>query len=237
LNDKGKDLSMSIKKSMLALAVAAFAAMGLASSATAATDGVVRDVTNNAIIPNGTVQHAVGWAKYVNEENESVECHATSNLTSTGTEGKTGHTTFEVPDVSKCTTSGSLLGPCTVVSVTPTNGPYHVTVTPTDFDVTGTIVIHTDFDGPFCLVDETTLTFSAITLTPTKTGNRAVTGTTIKLGATAAAGDPIAGVHLEGSGEVHIKNVFGGETTEPVTATGELAVTGTNTCTWKLAAS
>jgi hypothetical protein len=230
---------MSIRKSMLALAVAAFAAMGLASSATAATDGVVRHVTNNAIIPDKTVQHAVGWAKYVTPENESVECHVTSNLTSTGTTGTTGHTTFEVPDVSKCTTKGGILGACTVSKVTPTNQPFHVTVTPTDFDVTNTgggeIVLHTEFSGFFCAVDETTLTFPGITLTPTKTGNRAVTGTTIKLGETAKAGDPIAGVLLGGTGIVHVTDVFGGDTTENVTASGELAVTGTNLCTWKLA--
>jgi hypothetical protein len=232
---------MSTKKSMLALAVAAFAAMGLASSATAVTDGVVRHVTNNAIIPNGTVQHAVGWARYVNEENESVECHVTSNLTSTGTEGKTGHATFEAPDVSKCTTWGGEWGACTVTSVTATNQPFHVTVTPTDFAVTNTgggeIVVDTQFSGFFCPILELTFTFPSVTLTPTKTGNRAVTGSTIKLGETAKAGDPVAGFLLAAGGIAHVTDVFGGNTTDHMTLTGELAVTGTNACTWKLAVS
>jgi hypothetical protein len=219
---------MSIKKSLLTLAVTALALMGFASSAMAATDGVVRD-TNGSIIANGATLHAVGFAKF-SASVGSYECHVTGTLKATGTTGSTGEvvagTGFTVPDKTKCTGTGFLAG-CLLASQVTKNLPYHVTATLTDLDVTGSIVLVNHYAS--CIITEQTLTFGEITLTPLKTGSETVTGTGGKLGGT-ALGDEIAGVEISGGGTVQP----GGLT---VTASGKLELTSPERCTYKLAAS
>jgi hypothetical protein len=239
---------MSIKKSMLAGAVTALALMGLASSATA-SGGVVRHVVSpNGIVPSGTKTHYAGWAKFASGSG-SYQCHVTSASEATGIAGNTALVTqFTVPDTTKCTGGGFASG-CQLETHSTTAGgkivsatnPLHITATPTDFDVTdpsgGKIVLHNKYKG-FCLLSgsEVTLTFSSITLKPLETGTPdPVTGTAGRLdqGNTAETGDPIVGVEIEGTGELHRPGVVG----EHVVASGELEITDVNRCTWKLVTS
>jgi hypothetical protein len=218
---------MSIKKSLLAMAVTALALMGFASSSMAATDGVIKD-TNGSLIANGATLHAVGFAKFTASVG-SFQCHVTGTIEATGATGTTGDVKqFNVPNLANCTGTGFLAG-CILVHQTTTNLPYHVTVTPTDLDVTGSIVLHNHYSN--CIITEQTLTFSeGITLTPLKTGTDVVTGTSGKLGTTAAVGDEIAGVEISGNGTVNPGGLA-------VTASGKLELTSPERCTYKLAAS
>jgi hypothetical protein len=225
---------MKISKSLFAIAATLIATMGLASSAMA-SGGVVRDVTTNAIIPNGTKTEYKGWAKFTGGLG-AFTCHVVSTSEATGTAGNTGKVTkFEANGTENCSGSGFLAG-CTLESHSTTNLPYHVTVTKEDLDVTGTIVLHNKYKGFLCPLngEEVTLTFSAITLTPLKTGTTAVTGTSNKLGGTSKPGEPIAGFDISGNGEIHRETT--GET-EAITASGELEVSDANRCTWKIATS
>ena len=232
---------MSIKKSMLALAVAAMATMAFASSAMA-TDGKFRDVTGTAEMGANRELHAVGWAKFETGAG-SYECHVTAIVKSTN--ASTGTVTkFDVPDTTKCT-GKELLNGCKLTAHEPTNLPWHVTVTDNGrIDITGNIVIHIKYSN--CLAKEVTLTFEEIQLTPLATGERVVTGTSNKLGGTAVLNEPIAGFEVDGSkidtepvtkGTAHVKDIFGGEKTEEATPTGELELTEADRCTWEISAS
>jgi len=232
---------MSIKKSLLAVAVLAISMMGFASAASAA-DGTITDVTNGAPIPAGTTLHLVGWVKFAGGLG-SIECHATSVVKATREfagegEGHTGEVTnFSVPDLTKCTKAGGLT-PCTLTNVTTDNLPYHATVTPTDFDVTagvlmGPITITNTFTGGFCLITGTSkLTFpNGVTLRPLITGVHGFTNTSGRLGGTAAAGEPIAGVELSAGGVIDKPS----GATESITASGEFELSElTKRCTYKL---
>jgi hypothetical protein len=236
-NNTERNIEMRTKMSLIAAAAMALALMGFASSALAATDGVVRDVTDNSIIPENRELHFVGFARFdVPSVGANYRCHVTSVVKITGATGTTGHVkVFTVPDKTKCTGGGTLAN-CTLTAFSNnTEGatPWHVTATPTDFDVTGNIVINNTFGGPFCLVSgsSATLTFSAITLKPLKTGANGATGTANHLGTTAAAGEPIAGAEIEGTGTVS------GAVSGEAKASGELELTEPDRCTWKLASS
>jgi hypothetical protein len=220
--------NMSIRKSLIATAAMALAMMGLASSAMAATDGVIRDVTTNGIVPLNHETRFKGWARF-GSESGGTKCHSESVAKATNSTGTTGTASFVVPSVAATACTSEIPG-CTLTAVEVTNSPYHMTVTPTDIDVTGNIVIHNKYTGTFCFFKEITIEFSSITLKPLNTTNaRSVTNTNNKIGNTAAAGEPIAGVELSGTG------------TSPqvgkVEATGEMEVTGADLCTWKIAAS
>jgi hypothetical protein len=222
---------MSIKKSLLALAVTAIAMMGFASSAMA-VDGVVRHVETEEEIPANRELHFVGNAEFSLAGVGGMVCHVTS--IAKVTTGSTGHVTnFSVPNVANCHgTNGA--NTCELESVTVTNLPYHITATPTDFDVTGNIVIHNKFKTtalcPFS-GEENTLTFSSITLKALKTGTNTVTGTANHLGTTAASGEPIAGAELEGLGVIDRPAQFA------VTAGGKLELSEPDRCTWMLVSS
>jgi hypothetical protein len=230
-----RTIEMSVKKNLLALAIMAMATVAFASSAMAGT-GRVLDVNTGAPIPENHQLHYVGWAKF-SSGTGSYTCHVTAVIKATGTAGATGQVTqFTVPDTSKCTGTGSESG-CKLKGYIATNLPYHVTptaggvVAQPDFDVTGNIVIHKEYEN--CFVKGTTLTFSEITLIPLKTGTTVATGTAGKLGTTAKEGEPIAGVELSGIGEYHLLDFFS-ETTGAVTASGELELAAADRCTWKL---
>jgi hypothetical protein len=239
---------MSIKKSLLTLAVLALAMMGLASSAMA-SGGVVRDVKTNELIPVGRELHLVGWAKFENGLG-GFECHVTSIIKTTANEvtgvneGNTAHvTTFTVPDTTKCKGSG-FVGPCELETHNSTTTgakneeTWDVTATKEDFDVkpfhgATVLTIHEKFKtNAFCAFsgEEITLTFSEITLTPLKTGKREVTNTANTLGETAKPGEEIAGVKISGKGTLDTAN--GGK--DEIEATGELELTEADRCTWKL---
>ena len=233
---------MSIKKSMLALAVAAMATMAFASSAMA-TDGVFRDVTGTTEMGANRELHMIGWMKFLTTPRGSYECHVTAIVKSTT--ASTGTVTnLTVPDTTKCTGTGLLNG-CKLKAHEPTNLPWHVTVTDNGrIDITGNIVIHIKYSN--CLAKEVTLTFEEIQLTPLATGERVVTGTSNKLGGTAVLNEPIAGFEVDGSkidtepvtkGTAHVKDIFGGEKTEEATPTGELELTEADRCTWEISAS
>jgi hypothetical protein len=191
----------------------------------AVTDGVVRDVSDNSMI---WLRHEVrlkGWTRFGSEAGGTT-CHSESIATATNSNGTTGNASFLVPSVSSTACTSEIPG-CTLTSVQVTNSPYHLTVTPTDFDVTGSIVIHNQYTGTFCFFKEITVEFSEITVKPLNTTNkRIVTNTGNNLGNTAAAGEPISGVEISGSG------------TSPqvgkVEASGELEITGADRCTWKI---
>jgi len=235
---------MSIKKSMLALAVAAMATMAFASSAMA-TDGKFRDVSGTAEMGANRELHAVGWVSFVTSAPSSYQCHVTAIVKSTN--ASTGTLTkFDAPDTTKCTGTGVFNG-CKLKAHEPTNLPWHVTVTDNGrIDITGNIVIHLKYSS--CLAPEVTLTFEEIQLTPLATGERAVTGTSNKLGGTAVLNEPIAGFEVDGSkvdevpgpvtpGTAHVKDIFGGEKTEEAILTGELELTEADRCTWEISAS
>jgi hypothetical protein len=230
---------MSIKKSLLAVAATALALMGVVSSASAATDGVIRDTPGGGIIEDGRELHGVGWASFTGEsEPHGIECHVTSVVKVTGSTGTTGHVSnFSVPNTKNCTGKGVFSG-CIFNSVTSKNLPWHFTVTPNDFDVTPPagkeIEVEISVSGLFC-PPVVVLTLPSVTLKPLKTGTDGVTGTAGHLakGKTTAAGEAIAGVELEGKGKVHMEP-FG---TLNMTVAGELELTAPDRCTWKIAAS
>ena len=231
---------MSIKKSLLALIVAAMATMAFASPALA-TDGVLRDTNGGtAPIPENTALHLIGWTKFATP-NASFECHVTSTIKAVGTTGNTGSVTvFTIPDTTKCK-GGGLLAGCTVMSHESKNLPYHATVTSNGrLDITGTIEIHSTYVSG-CLAKTTLLTLSEVTLIPLKTGERVVTGTEGRLGVTANLNEPIAGFELTGftaKGEVHIVDAFNHAFTEKLTAvSGEFEIAGTERCTYEITAS
>jgi hypothetical protein len=228
---------MKIKKSSLTVTAAALVGMVLASPATA-FDGVMRDVTNNSIIPNGTTTHYVGWMKYSGGLG-SFACHVTINSEAAGFGSTANVTAFTIPSTALCSGSG-FLGGCQLETHSETRLPYYLTVTSTDFDLTSGyavlgIEIHEKYKGLFCPLagEGVTLTFSSITLTPLKTGTTTATGTSGKLGGTANTGEPIAGVEISGNGSIDREE--GSE--EAITVSGELEVDGLNRCTWKLATS
>jgi hypothetical protein len=235
---------MSIKKSLLALAVLALAMMGFASSAMA-EGGHIRDVKTGLPPEAGREFHFVGWAKFETGAG-SLECHVTAVLVATGTEGKTGHVkTFTVPDTTKCKKGGGIAN-CTFKShEATTTGPngeetWDVTATKEDFDLTsstGVIVIHNKFEGFGCPSEITLTIEESITLRPLKTGVKIVTNTQNTLGETAKNGDPIAGIefHVEKSKKstADVKTIFG-TTKEELTVAGELELTEADRCTWEL---
>jgi hypothetical protein len=231
---------MSTKKSLIAIAAMALSLMGFASTATAST-GVIRHVTApNGIIPANTELHAVGWAKFSSSFG-NFECHVTSNIKAVGANGTTGEvTSFNIPNTANCTGGGALAG-CTLTSHTPTNLPWHATVTGPvaggttpagDIDLTDAagIIIHNKFSGGFFCPANLELKFAnGITLVPLKTGATKITGgVNAVMGGTAALNDPIAGIEITGSGTSNLGNV---------TASGELELTAPGRCTWKIAAS
>jgi hypothetical protein len=236
---------MSIKKSLIALAAMAIALMGFASTAMAVVDGKIRDVTSTSTeIPNNQELHFVGAAKFSNTSTppESHECHVTLVVKTTALGGSTGQVTnFTIPNTANCTGTGVYNG-CTLTSHSTTNLPYAVTTTATDFDVTGTIVIHHVFSG--CIVEKTTLTFSGITLKPLSTTNKAAAtntagnlGDTATAGTSSADGHAISGVELSGTGQGHA-TVFGFESSENVTLSGKLELSeAANRCTWYLSSN
>jgi hypothetical protein len=229
-NDRKDLIEMSIRKSLIALAAMAIAMMGLASSAVA-TDGVVRHVPNGTIIPNNRVLHSVGWAKFA-AGSGSFECHVTSAVEIAGSTGTTGYvSSFTIPDTTKCTGTGLLNG-CKLKAHAGTHLLWHVTATPTDFDVTSIFGIVIDNEFSSCLARSATLTFSEVTLRPLKTGIRFATNTFGHLGETAGGNEPIAGVELSGAGTVSMEDIFGGKKNEGVTATGELELSASDRCTW-----
>jgi len=243
---------MRTTKGLLAVAATALALMGFAPSAIAATDGVVRDVTPNGIIPANTELHAVGWANFTSViPGGSFNCHVTAIIKMTGTEGKTGDiTVFKRLEPFACTFIFPFNG-CTLTASSADNLPWHVTVTPPsgttagDLDVTPheeslPIRITNTFSGALCPIAGTSsITASGLTLSPLKTGTSAVTNTSGRLTAgtigTAGVNDPIAGFELSGSAFLDKPNEGG---SEEVRITGELELTSaTHRCTWKIAAS
>jgi hypothetical protein len=228
---------MSIKKSLLpSFAAMAIALTAFASSAMAAEDGVLKDVTTGNPItdPAGAPVelHFVGWTKF-ETLGTGIECHVTALYTPTGTEGKTGDITGFTPITSSCHGFGSIYNGCKITSDSVLNQPYHVTVTKTDFDVTATNIAITN---TFSSCVNSNVTFENLffeegaTLKPLKTGTRTVTDTAGNLGTTAAAGDPIAGVELSAQGVA--ENNLGEIGIE---LTGELELTSPERCTYKLA--
>jgi hypothetical protein len=232
-------MEMSIKKSLLALAVMALTLMGVASSAMGATDGVLRDTPGGGIIEENRELHAVGWASFIEEGGpHGITCHVTSVVKVTGSTGTTGHVSnFTVPNTKNCTGTGEFTG-CIFNSVTAKTTPWHVTVTPTDFDVTPPagkeIEVEISVSGFLC-PPVVVLTLPSVTLRPLKTGTDGVTGTAGNLGKakTIAAGEAIAGVELEGKGKAHITP----SGTVNAVVSGELELTAPDRCTWKIAAS
>jgi|GEM_PF-3538964 len=231
---------MSIKKSLLAVAATALALMGVVSSASAATDGVIRDTPGGGIIEDGRELHGVGWASFTGEsEPHGIKCHATSVVKVTGSTGTTGHVSnFSVPNTNNCTGTGIFVTGCTFKSVTSKNLPWHLTVTPTDFDVTPPagkeIEVEISVMGFMC-PPTVIVKLPSVTLKPLKTGTDKVTGTAGNLaeGKTTAAGEAIAGVELEGKGKAQMEP-FG---TINVTVAGEFELTAPDRCTWKITSS
>jgi len=233
---------MSIKKSLLGLAAVAIVTMAFASPATA-TDGKLRDITGTELIAENTVLHLVGWTKFTTEAGSFV-CHTTWNIKAVGGTGTTGSaTSYTAPDPTKCTGTGLFNG-CKVTKYEVKNLPYHVTITDNGrVDITGNIEIHNTYSS--CAMTTTLLTFSEIQLTPLKTGTRTVTGTENKLGETAALNEPIAGFEVDGSkgpggvgsGLMHIKDIFGAESTGEITFSGEFELTSDTRCTYEISAT
>jgi hypothetical protein len=239
---------MSMKKSLLTLAVTALAMMGFASSAMAEA-GHIRDVQTGLPPAEGREFHFVGWTKFETAI-ASLECHVTAVLVATGTEGRTGHIkTYTVPDTNKCKATGALAGCKLTKHEATTTGPngeetWDVTATKEDFDLTsstGVIVIHDKFEGFLCPTEVTLTTEESITLRPLKTTNKhAATNTLGNLGETAKSGEPIAGVefHIPKSVKhtADITNSVGGHSKEEITTNGELELTEPDRCTWELIA-
>jgi hypothetical protein len=228
---------MRTTKSLIAVAATALALMGFASSAMAATDGVLRDVTTGAIIPENHELHGIGWEEFTSSIG-NVGCHMTSVIKATGSTGTTGSVTnFSIPDLTKCTYTNILSG-CKLTANTTDNLPYQVTVTPTDFDVTGSILLTQTWavssgSGSCPIAGNNTITATEMTLKPLKTGTRLVTNTSGHLGETAGQNEPIAGVEMSGSAVLH--TAFFGNVA--LTVTGELELTEPDRCTWKISAS
>jgi hypothetical protein len=232
-------------KVLLAFAMAALALTAFASSAMA--QGQIRDVEGvHKTIENGRTLHLIGWAEFADEAvpANGYKCDVTAILHTDVEGGTTGTITeFTIPDTTKCEGTGILKG-CVLTAHQSTNLPWHVTTTtvPPDFDITeGNIVIHNTFKAGTCepvfllgRATEATLTFTkGITARPVKTGTEVNTGTSNTLGATAALGDPIAGIELSGKGIAHIKFEHGEQTPE-VNVTGKLELTPPDRCTWTI---
>jgi hypothetical protein len=226
---------MRTTKGLLAVAAMALALMGFASSAMAATDGVLRDVLTNGIIPENRELHSVGYMKFTSSIG-STECHVTSIIKTSGTAGTSGNmTNYSIPDLTKCTFTGTLAG-CKLTASATDNLPYGVTVTPTDFDVTGSILLTETWangSGSCPIAGSNTLTATELTLKPLKTGTRVVTDTSGHLGETAGQNEPIAGVEMSGSMVLH--TAFFGNVA--LTISGEFELTEPDRCTWKISAS
>lgn len=220
---------MSIKKSLLlSVAAMAIAMTAFASSAMAATDGVIKD-TNGSTIVEGTVLSAKGWAKF-ETLGTGIECHVEAAVKA-GKEGKVGEVTVFKPVAATCHGFGSIYKNCKVTSTSVENLPYPATVTPTDIDVTDEITIL----GSLNSCENTKLTFTNLffeeaTLIPLKTGANGATNTENHLGGTASAGEEIAGIEIEAEGEA-VNNIG----TLAVEATGELEIEGAARCTYKIA--
>lgn len=226
---------MSIKKSLLAVAAAALATMAFAAPAMASHLEDVEGGPPEA----GHTTHYRGWTKFTDSTGSGIICHATSETEATETSGETGKVTAfgaENPNTEKCETFGELaeLG-CNVENngVEATNLPYNLETNGDDLEVSaganGPIVIHTRLEGFFCPDLKLTVD-SPVTLKPLETGSGVTNAP--NLGATAGTDTPIAGVELEGTGEVHIPLVG----TRSVTIEGELEATGEDLCTWELVA-
>jgi hypothetical protein len=229
---------MSIKRSLLlSIATVALAMTALAPSAMGATDGVLRDVNSpNGIIPAGTNLHFVGWTR-IQTSGSGMMCHVTAQVEATGSTGTTGDINSFVIATSTCEGFGVAFANCTITADSVNNLPYHVTVTPTDFDVTGNIEITTSIGATptkTCNFTFTNMFFEEITLVPLNTTNkRTVTNTSNNLGNVAAAGEAISGVRIEGEGEAENNTLI----PFPVALEGELELTTAERCTYKIAAS
>jgi hypothetical protein len=229
---------MRTARGLLAIAVTILALMGFASSAAAATDGVVRDVTTSAIIPENRELHAVGWWGFQLPSGSFI-CHFTSNLKATGATGTTlDVTNFSIPDVTKCSVSNGF-SECHLSESATDNLPSHATVTPPgaeipagDLDVTGSIGFTWTFSpsSPFCPFHNTSVSIVTSTMKPLKTGTKVVTGTSNTLGSTASLNDPIAGFEI--SSLVTVSYSDGSFAT--MVASGELELTSPDRCTWKI---
>jgi hypothetical protein len=235
---------MSIKKSLLTLAVAAMATMAFAAPAMG-SGGALVDHNGTEAIKAGTILHTVGWARFSGGLG-TFECHVTSNVEATGSTGETGTVTkFEPPETEKCTGTGGLAG-CKLKTHKTDNLPYHATVTGDGrIHITGNIVLTIEYSN--CLAKTVHLTFSDITLTPKKTGTTtpAPTGTENTIGPTAALNETIAGFEIDASsvdtnpvrtGTAHVTNIFGGKSTEEVGAAGEFELTKDTRCTYEIKA-
>jgi hypothetical protein len=235
---------MRTTKGLLVLAALALALMGFASSALAAEDGVLRDVTTEEIIPEGTELHATGWAKFEGGAG-TVECHVTSVIKAAGATGSTGEVTNFSPDITHCRFT-SFLQPCSITATSTANLPYHATVTAPepetrpagDIDITagskGPIELVQTFAGTFCPIRGVNkVTTEKITLRPLKTGTRIVTNTGNHLGLTAELNEPIAGMEMSATG--FLDTPSGGK--EAITISGELELTEASRCTWRIAES
>jgi hypothetical protein len=220
---------MSIKKLLLCVAAMAIAMTAFASSAMAATDGVIKD-SDGTIIPANKELKARGWASFTSLSG-GIECHVTATIKATGALGTTGQVTAFAPATTTCKGVGAFEG-CKVTADTVNNLPYAVTVTPTDLDVTGTIAINSTLSNcNTTSIVGVNLAFTAITLKVIKTGTNPITNTESKLGATGTTNDLIAGVEISGNGTAEILNAG---TKLPVEAKGELEIEGTNRCTYKI---
>jgi len=232
---------MRITKAFFGVAAVGLALMGFASSVSAATDGVVRDVTTNGIIPENRELHFVGWIRTDNMD--SLKCHMTMTFKATGTAGNTGSiTNFTFTTPFNCTFSGALSG-CALTSSTTESLPSHVTVTPPgegipggDLDVTGSVVFTQTYSGLLCPFapknKDMSVSLGSLTLKPLKTGSGGTN--TPKLGGTAGTSEPIAGFELSGVGAFR-KSGEEGETL--ITMSGQLELAEADRCTWKIAGS
>jgi hypothetical protein len=235
---------MRTTRGLLALAALALGLMGFASSALAAEDGVLRDVSTGEIIPEGTELHAVGWWKFEGAAG-SVECHVTTVIEAVGFTGSTGEVTNFSPDITHCRFTG-FLARCSITATATDNLPYHATVTAPeagtkpagDIDVTeggsGPIEVVQTFAGAFCPISGVNrITTEEITMTPLTTGAETVTNTENHLGGPAALNEGIAGIEFAFAGTLDTPS--GGH--EALTYTGRLELTEGQRCTWFIASS
>lgn len=226
---------------LLAFAIAAVALTVLASAAMA--EGQIRDVNApNATIAKGRVLHLVGWTSFTDEKEakNGFECHVTSTIETDVEGGTTGTMTAFTPDTAHCFGLGLYKG-CKIIKDENTNMPWHVKTTLEDFDITGidfrTTVTECPLEVPFGRAEEVTGEIGEITARPLKTGTEVNTNTSNTLGATAKAGEPIAGIEffLSGTG-VHVKYTSGFTRGLP-TVDGKLELTSPDRCTWKISAT
>lgn len=227
---------MSKAKKPLLLLAATMLTMAAFTSSAMGLGGALRDVSNNEYIVNGTKLNLKGWAKF-ETLGTGIECHVTATFenTFTGVLGTQGNITQLSPNTASCYGFGSIYKGCKVKSDEVQNLPYAAMGTPTDLDVTSTNITIT---STLTSCENTKITFTnlffeeGITLKLLGTGTRLVTNTENKLGNTITTNTSIAGIELEALGEaVNNLGELGVETT------GELELTGSGRCTYKLSTS